>query len=180
LHRLCIQLAITHTRHYPNNNNRGTEALSLAIVLSRAQQAINAPAVNVKVHLVNRPPALHIVGLPETAAKESKDRVHAALLNARFEFPMRCITVGLAPAELPKEGGRFYLPIALGILAASGQIPTRGLESYEFVGELGLNGELRPIRGACPWRCRRRSQRTRSSCRVAMPMRPRSFTTVSF
>jgi hypothetical protein len=132
------------------------------------------------VHLANGLPALHIVGLPETAAKESKDRARAALLNARFEFPMRCIRVSLAPADLSKESGRFYLPIALSILAAFGQIPTRGLESYEFVGELGLSGELRPIRGACPWRCRRRSQRTRSSCRVAMPMRPRSFRTVRF
>jgi magnesium chelatase family protein len=118
--------------------------------LSRAQQGIRAPVVSVEVHLANGLPALNIVGLPETAVKESKDRVRAALLNARFEFPMRRITVNLAPADLPKEGGRFDLPIALGILAASGQMAAQGLGEYEFVGELGLSGELRPIRGALP------------------------------
>jgi len=124
--------------------------LSLAIVLSRAQQGIDAPSVSVEVHLANGLPSLSIVGLPETAVKESKDRVRAALLNAKFDFPMRRITVNLAPADLPKEGGRFDLPIALGILAASGQVPTKGLDAYEFVGELGLSGELRAIRGALP------------------------------
>jgi len=124
--------------------------LSLAIVLSRAQQGIAAPSVSVEVHLANGLPGLSIVGLPETAVKESKDRVRAALLNAKFEFPMRRITVNLAPADLPKEGGRFDLPIALGILAASGQVPAKGLDAYEFVGELGLSGELRAIRGALP------------------------------
>jgi magnesium chelatase family protein len=124
--------------------------LSLAIVLSRAQQGINAPAVSVEVHLANGLPSLNIVGLPEAAVRESKDRVRAALLNAQFEFPMRRITVSLAPADLPKEGGRFDLPIALGILAASGQLPKQRLDGHEFVGELGLSGELRPIRGALP------------------------------
>ncbi|MGH8501194.1 MAG: YifB family Mg chelatase-like AAA ATPase [Gammaproteobacteria bacterium] len=124
--------------------------MSLAIVLSRAQHGIDAPPVSVEVHLANGLPGLSIVGLPETAVKESKDRVRAALLNANFEFPMRRITVNLAPADLPKEGGRFDLPIALGILAASGQVPAQGLDAYEFVGELGLSGELRPIRGALP------------------------------
>ncbi len=119
--------------------------------MSRAQQGIHAPAVSVEVHLANGLPGLNIVGLPETAVKESKDRVRAALLNARFEFPMRRITVNLAPADLPKEGGRFDLPIALGILAASGQLPTQqDLSAHEFVGELGLSGELRAIRGALP------------------------------
>ncbi|MGI8739844.1 MAG: YifB family Mg chelatase-like AAA ATPase [Gammaproteobacteria bacterium] len=122
--------------------------MSLAIVLSRAQQGIDAPSVSVEVHLANGLPGLSIVGLPETAVKESKDRVRAALLNAKFEFPMRRITVNLAPADLPKEGGRFDLPIALGILAASGQMPSKGLDAYEFVGELGLS--VRAIRGALP------------------------------
>src|SRR3569833_1457495 len=89
-----------------------------------------------------------IVGLPETEVKESKDRVRAALQNARFEFPARRITVNLAPADLPKESGRFDLPLALGILAASGQVPAELFERYEFAGELSLSGELRPIRGA--------------------------------
>src|SRR3954469_22940201 len=89
-----------------------------------------------------------IVGLPETEVKESKDRVRAALQNACFEFPARRITVNLAPADLPKESGRFDLPIALGILAASGQMPADQLHQYEFAGELSLSGELRPIRGA--------------------------------
>lgn len=91
---------------------------------------------------------LTIVGLPETEVKESKDRVRAALLTAQFEFPARRITVNLAPADLPKESGRYDLPIALGILAASGQIPSAALSHYEFAGELALTGELRPIRGA--------------------------------
>jgi magnesium chelatase family protein len=124
--------------------------LSLATVLSRAQEGIDAPLVNVEVHLANGLPSLAIVGLPETAVKESKDRVRAAILNSRFEFPSRRITVNLAPADLPKEGGRFDLPIALGILAASRQLPAEALARYEFLGELGLGGELRPIRGALP------------------------------
>ena len=121
--------------------------MSLAIVYSRAQCGIDAPLVTVEVHLSNGLPSLSIVGLPEMAVKESKDRVRGALLNAQFEFPARRITINLAPADLPKEGGRFDLPIALGILAASGQIPTQILEQYEFVGEVALSGELRPIRG---------------------------------
>ncbi len=122
--------------------------MSLAVIHSRAQVGIDAPAVTVEVHLANGLPNLSIVGLPETAVKESKDRVRAALVNARFEFPARRITVNLAPADLPKEGGRFDLPIALGVLAASGQIPAGELDKYEFVGELALTGKLRPIRGA--------------------------------
>ena len=122
--------------------------MALAVVHSRAQVGIDAPAVTVEVHLANGLPSLSIVGLPEAAVKESKDRVRAALLNARFEFPARRITVNLAPADLPKEGGRFDLPIALGILAASDQLPTAALERYEFLGELALTGELRPIGGA--------------------------------
>ncbi len=122
--------------------------MSLAVVHSRAQDGMDAPPVTVEVHLANGLPQLSIVGLPETEVKEAKDRVRAALLNACFEFPARRITINLAPADLPKEGGRFDLPIALGILAASGQIPSAGLERHEFVGELALTGELRAIRGA--------------------------------
>ncbi len=124
--------------------------MSLATVHSRAQEGIRAPSVIVEVHLANGLPSLSIVGLPETAVKESKDRVRAALLNAHFEFPTKRITVNLAPADLPKEGGRFDLPIALGILAASKQLPKNRLAGLEFVGELGLSGELRPIRGVLP------------------------------
>ena len=109
---------------------------------------MQAPEVTVEVHLANGLPSFTIVGLPETEVKESKDRVRAALQNARFEFPSRRITVNLAPADLPKESGRFDLPIALGILAASGQMPADELDAYEFAGELSLSGELRPIRGA--------------------------------
>lgn len=122
--------------------------MSLATIHSRAQDGIDAPPVTVEVHLSNGLPGLSIVGLPETAVKESKDRVRAALLNARYTFPPRRITVNLAPADLPKEGGRFDLPIALGILAASGQLPANELDEYEFIGELGLGGQLRPVRGA--------------------------------
>jgi Mg chelatase-related protein len=122
--------------------------VSLAIVYSRAEEGIDAPLVTVEVHLSNGLPRLSIVGLPETAVKESKDRVHGALLNGRFKFPARRITVNLAPADLPKEGGRFDLPIALGILAASGQLPAQRLEHHEFIGELALSGALRPVRGA--------------------------------
>lgn len=122
--------------------------MSLAVVHSRAQVGIDAPAVTVEVHLANGLPNLSIVGLPEAAVKESKDRVRAALQNARFEFPARRITINLAPADLPKEGGRFDLPIAIGILAASGQIPSAELDQYELIGELALTGKLRTIRGA--------------------------------
>ncbi len=122
--------------------------MSLAVVYSRALVGIDAPPVIVEVHLANGLPSMSIVGLPEAEVKESKDRVRAALLNGRFEFPARRITVNLAPADLPKEGGRFDLPIAIGILAASGQLVAPALETYEFAGELALTGELRAIRGA--------------------------------
>lgn len=122
--------------------------MSLAVLKSRALAGMLAPEVTVEVHLANGLPQFTIVGLPETEVKESKDRVRAALQNAGFEFPARRITVNLAPADLPKESGRFDLPIALGILAASGQIPGDALAQYEFAGELSLSGELRPIRGA--------------------------------
>ena len=122
--------------------------MSLAVLYSRALDGMQAPLVTVEVHLANGLPAFTIVGLPEMEVKESKDRVRAALLNARFEFPARRITVNLAPADLPKESGRFDLPIALGILVASGQIPGDKLKNYEFAGELALTGELRRIRGS--------------------------------
>ena len=121
--------------------------MSLAVVYTRAQVGIGAPEVRVEVHLANGLPSLAIVGLPETTVKESKDRVRAAILNSRFEFPARRITVNLAPADIPKEGGRFDLPIALGILAASGQVPAETLDRHEFAGELALSGEVRPVRG---------------------------------
>ena len=124
--------------------------MSLAIAYSRAQAGVDAPLVSVEVHLSNGLPGLPIVGLPETAVKESKDRVRGAILNSRFEFPPRRITINLAPADLPKEGGRFDLPIALGILAASRQIPTEPLRQYECLGELALSGELRAVRGVLP------------------------------
>lgn len=122
--------------------------MSLAVLYSRALSGMDAPEVTVEVHLANGLPSFTIVGLPETEVKESKDRVRAALQTAQFEFPARRITVNLAPADLPKESGRYDLPIALGILAASGQIPREGLSEYEFAGELALTGELRAIRGA--------------------------------
>ncbi len=124
--------------------------MSLAVAYSRAQTGVDAPLVTVEVHLSNGLPSLSIVGLPEAAVKESKDRVRGALINSNFEFPARRITINLAPADLPKDGGRFDLPIALGILAASGQIPAEALSRYEFLGELALGGELRHIRGVLP------------------------------
>ena len=122
--------------------------MSLAVLYSRALTGMEAPLVTVEVHLANGLPNFTIVGLPEAEVKESKDRVRAALQNAQFEFPSRRITVNLAPADLPKESGRFDLPIAIGILVASGQIPGEKLKGYEFAGELALTGDLRPIRGA--------------------------------
>ena len=122
--------------------------MSLATVASRALAGIEAPEVAVEVHLGPGLPSFTIVGLPDTEVREAKDRVRAALNYTRFEFPARRITVNLAPADLPKDSGRFDLPIALGILAASGQIAAEGLEGHEFAGELSLTGELRPVRGA--------------------------------
>lgn len=122
--------------------------VSLAVLYSRALSGMEAALVTVEVHIANGLPSFTIVGLPETEVKESKDRVRAALQNCGFDFPARRITVNLAPADLPKESGRFDLPIALGILAATGQIPSDNLAEYEYAGELALTGELRPIRGA--------------------------------
>lgn len=122
--------------------------MSLAALRSRALAGMEAPAVSVEVHLANGLPGLTIVGLPDAEVREAKDRVRAALQNSGFDIPARRITVNLAPADLPKESGRFDLPIALGILAASRQIPSKELDRHEFAGELSLSGELRPIRGA--------------------------------
>jgi len=122
--------------------------MSLAVVYSRALTAMEAPQVSVEAHLGSGLPSFTIVGLPEAEVREARDRVRAALQNARFEFPARRITVNLAPADLPKDSGRFDLPIAVGILAASGQIPPGRIAEHEFVGELALTGELRAIRGA--------------------------------
>ncbi|MFI4954319.1 MAG: YifB family Mg chelatase-like AAA ATPase [Gammaproteobacteria bacterium] len=125
--------------------------MSLAVVYCRAQSGMAAPLVTVETHIGRGHPGLAIVGLPETVVKESKDRVRGALLNCNFKFPAKRIIVNLAPADLPKEGGRFDLPIALGILAASKQIPHENLANYEFAGELALSGELRAFKGALPF-----------------------------
>jgi len=124
--------------------------MSLANIFTCTLTGITTHTVTVEVHLANGLPSLSIVGLPEAAVRESKDRVRAAIINSNFEFPQRRITINLAPADLPKDGGRFDLPIALGILAASSQIPTDKLDQYEFHGELALSGELRPIKGTLP------------------------------
>lgn len=124
--------------------------MSLALVHSRARAGVDAPLVRVEVHLSGGLPSTQIVGLAETTVREARDRVRAALMCARFDFPQRRITLNLAPADLPKEGGRFDLAIALGILAASGQVDPQSLLRFEFLGELGLTGELRPVDGALP------------------------------
>lgn len=125
---------------------------SFAQVYSRSYQGFKAPQVIVEAHISHGPSAkFSIVGLAETAVKESKDRVRSAILNSHFRFPESIITINLAPADLPKEGGRFDLPIALSILVASGQLPQHCLSEYEFAGELALSGELRGIQGALPF-----------------------------
>ncbi|KAB0287628.1 YifB family Mg chelatase-like AAA ATPase [Vibrio fortis] len=124
--------------------------MGLAIIHSRASVGVEAPAVTVEVHISNGMPGFSLVGLPETTVKESKDRVRSAIINSRFEFPAKRITVNLAPADLPKEGGRFDLPIALGILVASEQLPESKVLSHEFIGELALSGELRTVKGVLP------------------------------
>lgn len=124
--------------------------MSVAVIYTRAQSALNSPSVRVEVHISNGLPAFTIVGMPEMAVKESKDRVRAAIINSGFNFPNRKITVNLSPADLPKEGGRYDLPIALGLLHASGQIAANSLKEMDIVGELALTGELRPITGLLP------------------------------
>lgn len=124
--------------------------MSLAIIQTRAQLGVEAPAVAVEVHLSGGLPSLSIVGLPETAVKESRERVRSALINAGFDFPQRRITINLAPADLPKEGGRYDLAIALGILVASGQLGAEPLQEMEVIGELALSGAVRPVSGTLP------------------------------
>jgi magnesium chelatase family protein len=121
--------------------------MSLALVRTRAQVGIEAPLVTVEVHLSNGLPSMSIVGLPEAAVKESKDRVRSAILNSGFDFPAKKITINLAPADLPKEGGRYDLAIAIGILVADGKITETLLDQHEFIGELALSGDIRPVRG---------------------------------
>ena len=121
--------------------------MGLAIVHSRARVGVRAPEVRVEVHLAGGLPSMSIVGLPDAAVRESKDRVRAAIQCAQFEFPARRITINLAPADLPKDGGRFDLAIALGILAASGQLSNDALRDWEFLGELALTGEIRAVDG---------------------------------
>ena len=123
---------------------------SLAMVSTRTVVGVRALPVTVEVHLANGLPAFSTVGLPEAAVKESKDRVRGAIINSGFEFPAKRITVNLAPADLPKSGGRFDLPIAIGILIASGQLPVKDYEQYEMVGELALDGRLRRVAGMLP------------------------------
>jgi magnesium chelatase family protein len=124
--------------------------LSLCILNSRAREGIDAPPVTVEVHLSGGLPSMSVVGLPELAVKESRDRVRGALLNGHFQFPAGRVTVNLAPADLPKEGGRFDLPIALGVLGASGQVNASALAGLELIGELALSGTLRPVTGVLP------------------------------
>ncbi|MCL1079386.1 ATP-dependent protease [Parashewanella spongiae] len=124
--------------------------MAIASVLTRASCGVDAPPVTVEVHLSNGLPAFNLVGLPETSVKEARERVRSALINAGFEFPMRRITVNLSPADLPKQGGRYDLPIAIGILAASEQIPLNSLTGHEFVGELALSGQIQPCTGLLP------------------------------
>jgi magnesium chelatase family protein len=124
--------------------------MSLAVIYSRAKVGIHAPLVHVETHLSNGIPSFSIVGLPETAVKESKDRVRSAILNSGFEFPAMRITVNLAPADLPKDGGRFDLAIALGILLASGQLPNDAIDKFEVMGELALTGAIRKVDGVIP------------------------------
>ncbi len=124
--------------------------MSLAVVYTRAEEGVQAPLVTVEVHLSGGLPGLAIVGLPEAEVRESRDRVRAALINSAFDVPQQKMVVNLAPADLPKEGGRFDLPIAIGVLAASRQVPADAVARYEFIAELALSGELRGVRGALP------------------------------
>lgn len=150
--------------------------MSLAVLRSRALTGIEAPPVSVEIHLANGLPAFNIVGLADTEVRESRERVRAALLNSEFEFPNRRITVNLAPADLPKESGRFDLAIALGILAASGQLQADTLDAFEFAGELSLAGDLRPVRGALAMAMGLARDNAR---RVAEDRPPRAFVVAS-
>nr|WP_301538200.1 YifB family Mg chelatase-like AAA ATPase [Providencia rettgeri] len=124
--------------------------MTLAIVYTRASIGMEAPLVTVEAHISNGLPGLTLVGLPETAVKEARDRVRSALLNSGFEYPAKKMTVNLAPADLPKESGRYDLAIAIAILASSGQIPNETLNQHEFLGELALSGLIRYVNSAIP------------------------------
>ena len=124
--------------------------MGMAVVKTFAGQGVAAPEVSVEIHLANGLPAFQLVGMAETSVKEARERVRSALINSGFEFPAKRITVNLAPADIPKFGGRFDLPIAVGILAASGYISDISLLNIAFVGELALNGEIKPVNGLIP------------------------------
>ncbi len=124
--------------------------MSVAILRSRAQIGTDAPPVTIEVFLSGGLPGFSIVGMPATAVRESKDRVRAAILSSGFRFPQERITVSLGPADMRKTGGRFDLAIALGILVSSKQIPVEACSSYEFLGELALNGDIRRVPGVLP------------------------------
>ena len=124
--------------------------MSTATVFSRARIGIDAPEIKIEVHISNGLPSFQIVGLPDTSVRESRDRVRSALINSNFQFPQTRLTINLSPADIPKEGSRFDLAIAIGILAASNQLPAKSYANTEFYGELGLNGDLRNIIGAIP------------------------------
>ncbi len=146
--------------------------MSLAIVYSRASMGVQAPLVTIEVHLSNGKPNFTLVGLPEKTVKEAQDRVRSALLNAEFKYPAKRITVNLAPADLPKEGGRFDLPIAIGMLAASGYIDAEKLKQFEFIGELALTGQLRAVHGVIPATLAAKKQNENVLSLMAMLMRP--------
>ncbi len=122
--------------------------MSFAKIYTRGLLGLHAPQIEVEVHISAGLPSLTIVGLPEAAVRESKDRVRSAIINSGFQFPTKRLTINLAPADLPKDGSRLDLPIALGILIASGQLPENSTQNFEFIGELALDGHLRPISGA--------------------------------
>ncbi|RKS84544.1 magnesium chelatase family protein [Orbus hercynius] len=124
--------------------------MSLFTIYTRACIGIQAPKIDVEIHISNGMPSFTLVGLPEASVKEAKDRVRSALINSGFSFPSKKITVNLSPADLPKEGSRFDLPIAVAILAATAQIVTDTLHKYEFLGELALSGQIRAVKGAIP------------------------------
>ena len=151
-------------------SNRPRRAnVSVAILRSRAQIGTDAPPVTIEVFLSGGLPVFSIVGMPETAVRESKDRVRAAILSSGFKFPQERITVSLGPADMRKTGGRFDLAIALGVLASSKQIPIEAFSSYEFRGELALNGDIRRVPGVLPAALKARAAgnlkfRRRGSC----------------
>lgn len=124
--------------------------MSLFTIYTRACIGIQAPKIDVEIHISNGMPSFTLVGLPEASVKEAKDRVRSALINSGFNFPSKKITINLSPADLPKEGSRFDLPIAIAILAATEQINVTTLHNYEFLGELALSGEIRSVKGAIP------------------------------